>query len=117
MSLIQEIPLGGAFFRKRVEAFLRSNSLRMEAMDSYYAIMDADENILAGAGICDDVIKCVAVSEEARSQGLMLPLISHIVSLSSGRNLKVFTKPEYQAVFESLGFRQIAAAPKAVLMA
>lgn len=116
MNVVQEIPLSKAFFRKRVEEFLNSNSLRLEKVDSYYAILDGDENILAGAGISGDVIKCVAVSEEARSQGLMLPLISHIVSLSEGRNLKVFTKPEYKAVFESMGFHTVGITSKAVML-
>ena len=116
MSLVREIPISNAFFRHRVESFLLANSLRLEKVDAYYAILDEDENILAGAGISGDVIKCVAVSEEQRSSGMMLPLISHIISLSEGRKLKVFTKPDYRVVFESLGFSQIAAAPKAILL-
>ena len=116
MSLVREIPISNAFFRHRVESFLLANSLRLEKVDAYYAILDEDENILAGAGISGDVIKCVAVSEEQRSSGMLLPLISHIISLSEGRKLKVFTKPDYRVVFESLGFSQIAAAPKAILL-
>ncbi len=116
MSLVREMPISNAFFRHRVESFLLANSLRLEKVDAYYAILDEDENILAGAGISGDVIKCVAVSEEQRSSGMLLPLISHIISLSEGRKLKVFTKPDYRVVFESLGFSQIAAAPKAILL-
>ena len=116
MSLVREIPISNAFFRHRVESFLLANSLRLEKVDAYYAILDEDENILAGAGISGDIIKCVAVSEEQRSSGMLLPLISHIISLSEGRKLKVFTKPDYRVVFESLGFSQIAAAPKAILL-
>ncbi len=116
MSLVREIPISNAFFRHRVESFLLANSLRLEKVDAYYAILDEDENILAGAGISGDVIKCVAVSEEQRSSGMMLPLISHIISLSEGRKLKVFTKPDYRVVFESLGFSHIASAPKAILL-
>lgn len=113
---VQEVPIGLAFFRSRVEEFLNSNSLMLEDVDAYYAILDENETILAGAGVYGDVIKCVAVSESERSSGLMVPLISHIVSLSGGRCLKVFTKPEYQLVFESLGFHLIASAPKAILL-
>ena len=116
MTQVREIPMGTAFFRKRVEEFLSSNSLSLEAVDAYYAILDENEEIIAGAGISGDVIKCVAVAGEARSSGLMVPLISHIVSLSGGRCLKVFTKPEYKVVFESLGFHLIASAPKAILL-
>ena len=111
---IVEMPLGSPYFSDKVSRFLGANGLRMEAMDTYYAVQDADGNIIAGAGISGDVIKCVAVAQEARSEGLMVPLISRIVA---GRgNLKVFTKPEYRAVFESLGFHVLGEAPKAILL-
>ncbi len=111
---IVEMPLGSPYFSDKVSRFLGANGLRMEAMDTYYAVQDADGNIIAGAGISKDVIKCVAVAEKARSEGLMVPLISRIVA---GRgNLKVFTKPEYRTVFESLGFHVLGEAPKAILL-
>jgi [citrate (pro-3S)-lyase] ligase len=111
---IAEMPLGSPYFSDKVSRFLGANGLRMEAMDTYYAVQDPDGNIIAGAGISGDVIKCVAVAQEARSEGLMVPLISRIVA---GRgNLKVFTKPEYRAVFESLGFHVLGEAPKAILL-
>ena len=111
---IAEMPLGSPYLSDKVSRFLGANGLRMEAMDTYYAVQDADGNIIAGAGISGDVIKCVAVAQEARSEGLMVPLISRIVA---GRgNLKVFTKPEYRTVFESLGFHVLGEAPKAILL-
>ena len=111
---IVEVPLGSPHFHDKVERFLGANGLRMEAIDSYYAVQDADGNILAGAGISGDVIKCVAVSPDMRSEGLLTPLISRIIS---GRgNLKVFTKPEYRSLFESLGFKLLASAPLAILL-
>ena len=88
----------------------------MESLDAYYAILDASGAILAGAGIAGDVLKCLAVSEESRSEGMLVPLVSRILSEHPGRDLKVFTKPEYEAVFTSLGFHLIACAPLAILL-
>ena len=113
---IAEMPLGTPFFRAQVERFLGDNALAFEEVDSYYVVTDGEGAILSGAGIKGDVIKCVAVAEEHRSEGLMAPLISHIIGLQGGRNLKVFTKPEYRTVFESLGFHLLAEAPKAILL-
>ncbi|MBR4774674.1 MAG: triphosphoribosyl-dephospho-CoA synthase [Bacteroidales bacterium] len=113
---IQEIPLGSPFFRSEVEAFLQANGLRMEALDAYYAIRDSSGAIVAGAGLSGEVVKCVAVSSAVRSEGLLTPLVSRIVSSRPGACLKVFTKPSYQAIFESLGFHLIASAPLAVLL-
>lgn len=112
---IQEIPLSSPYFRSRVERFLQANGLRMEALDAYYAFVDSDGELVAGAGIAGDVLKCLAVSAEVRSEGLLVPLVSRILSERPGP-LKVFTKPEYQAVFESLGFHLIAQAPLAILL-
>ncbi len=64
---IVEMPLGSPYFSDKVSRFLGANGLRMEAMDTYYAVQDADGNIIAGAGISKDVIKFVAVAEKARS--------------------------------------------------
>ena len=108
-----------SLFRSRVQDFLERNGLRMEALDHYYTIQGADGKILAGAGLAGDIIKCVAVDSAERASGLTVPLISRVVSEAASRGLtalKVFTKPEYEQVFESLGFHTIASAPLAVLM-
>ena len=106
-------------FRRQVEDFLGSNGLRLEEVDLYRVVMDRDGAILAGGGLYRDIIKCIAVSEPARSLGLSVPLISHLIAEAASRgytNVKVFTKPENRSVFESLGFKLLAQAPKAILM-
>jgi cytidyltransferase-like protein len=116
---IQEIPLSSPIFRRKVEAFLAANGLRFEEVDSYYVLLDGEGEIVAGAGLHNDVIKCVAVDSHARSGGLMVPLVSHVINHAAARgitNLKVFTKPENESIFVSLGFHLIARAPKAILM-
>ena len=116
---IQEMPLLSPFFHKKVECFLLDNGLRMEMFDVYYTLQNHDGEIIAGAGLKADVIKGLAVSASARSGGLVLPLISHILSAAASRGIiyvKVFTKPENQGIFESLGFHVIARAPLAILM-
>jgi cytidyltransferase-like protein len=116
---IQELPLSSQFFRKKVENFLGENGLRMEELDVYCVIENEAGDILAGAGLSSDIIKCIAVTAEARSEGLVAPLVSHLISLAASKGileLKIFTKPENQAIFESLGFHVLARAPQAILM-
>ncbi|HAC40718.1 MAG TPA: hypothetical protein DCF48_04015 [Rikenellaceae bacterium] len=113
---IVEVPLSSPFFRDKIKRFLEANGLRMESLDSYYVMEDAAGSIVAGAGIAGDVLKCLAVAPEVRSEGLLVPLVSRIMSDHASPSFKVFTKPEYQAVFESLGFRLLASAPLAVLL-
>ena len=116
---IQELPLSVPTIRRQVEDFLGSNGLRLGEVDLYLAVLSEDGAILAGGGLQRDILKCLAVSAEARSLGLSVPLISRLISVASERgytNVKVFTKPENRSVFESLGFKLLAEAPKAILM-
>ena len=53
---VQELPLGVPRFRRKAAAFLESNSLRLEEVDLYLAILDQDGVILAGGGLKGDVI-------------------------------------------------------------
>ena len=80
---ISEVPLSLNSVRKRVEAFLSSNGLRLAALERYVVISrdeDGDE-IIAGGGLDGNVIKCVAVSEAARSEGLMNILVSRLIAM------------------------------------
>ena len=116
---IQELPLSVPSVRRQVEDFLGSNGLRLGEVDLYLAALSEDGAILAGGGLQRDILKCLAVSAEARSLGLSVPLISRLISVASERgytNVKVFTKPENLSVFESLGFKLLAQAPKAILL-
>ena len=116
---IQELPLSVPSLHRKVEDFLGSNGLRLEEVDLYLAVLDADGGLLAGGGLYRNIIKCIAVSEAARSMGLSVPLVSRLISVAAERgytNVQVFTKPENRSVFESLGFRLLASAPRAILM-
>ena len=103
--------------REKVERFLGANGLRLEAVDAYCVIESPDGEILAGGGIQKDTIKCMAVAESVRSEGLLAPIVSRLMEIGADYpQRKVFTKPANRAIFESLGFHLIAAAPEAILM-
>lgn len=118
---ISEAPLSLNSVRRRVEAFLAANGLRLAPLNRYVVVTrdeDGDE-ILAGGGLDGNVIKCVAVSESARSEGLMNILVSRLIAIAreEGReSVKAFTKPENEGIFKSLGFALIASSPNAILM-
>ena len=118
---ISEVPLSLNSVRKRVEAFLSSNGLRLAALERYVVISrdeDGDE-IIAGGGLDGNVIKCVAVSEAARSEGLMNILVSRLIAIAHEEghdSVKAFTKPANEDIFKSLGFELIASSNNAILM-
>lgn len=116
---ICDMPLSLKSNRTRVERFLANSGLRLEDVDYYAAVTDDDGNIIAGGGLQGNVIKCIAVGEAARETGLSNKLISRLIGMATQQgadSVKVYTKPENRDVFESMGFKVIAAAPKAILM-
>lgn len=117
---IRQLPLSVKSNRQAVSEFLAANGLRLDAVD-YYAALYAcgEEEILAGGGLCGDVIKCIAVSPRVRDEGMTNRLVSHLISVAMGEghtSVKLFTKPENRAMFESLGFSLIAQSPEAIFM-
>ncbi|MBQ7205961.1 MAG: [Muribaculaceae bacterium] len=116
---ICDMPLSLKSNRAWVERFLADNDLRLEDVDYYAVATDYDGNIIVGGGLQGNVIKCIAVGAAARETGLSNKLISHLISMATQHGadtVKVYTKPENSAIFESMGFTIIAQAPQAILM-
>ena len=105
--------------RQRIEAFLKRNGLRFDDMHYYAAVTDDDGEMIAGGGLKDNVIKCVAVDDAHKGEAIANTLISHLIAHANEEghsNVKLFTKPKNRQLFESLSFRLLAEAPEAVLM-
>ncbi|MCI7154965.1 MAG: triphosphoribosyl-dephospho-CoA synthase [Prevotella sp.] len=105
--------------RQRIEAFLKRNALRIDDMNYYAAVLDDDGEMIAGGGLKDDVIKCVAVDDAHKGEAIANTLVSHLISHANQEGygcIKLFTKPKNRQLFESLSFRLLAKAPEAVLM-
>lgn len=117
---IRQLPLSISRYRQMVEQFLATNGLRLDEVDYYAGVfrLGGDE-LLAGGGLCGNIIKCIAVDSSLRDEGMGNRLVSHLISLANERgfsNVKLFTKPENRTIFESLSFRMLAESPKAILM-
>lgn len=117
---LRQLPLSLPIVRKRVERFLSGNGLRLDDVDYYAGVFRlGDDEILAGAGLKANVIKCVAVDWRLREENVSLTLISHMIShaVEAGyQSVRLYTKPENKDIFQSMGFHLLASAPQAVLM-
>ena len=105
--------------RQRIEAFLKRNGLRIDDMNYYAAVLYDDGEMIAGGGLKDDVIKCVAVDDAHKGEAIANTLVSHLISHANQEGygcIKLFTKPKNRQLFESLSFRLLAEAPEAILM-
>ncbi len=116
---IRTMPLSLKSTCKKVEEFLNSNDLRLDDVDYYACVFRLDDDrILAGGGLKGNIIKCLAVSDEEKGNGLSNRLISHLISIATQNNnsVKVFTKPTNKEIFSSLGFEILAQSDKAILL-
>ena len=80
--------------RQRLITFLAQAGLRLDDNLQYYAVLYNNQGeIICGGGFDGNIIKCVAVSEEARGLGLV-----------------------NKHIFESLAFYTVGTSPKAILL-
>lgn len=106
--------------RRRIEQFLDDNGLRLDDVDYYAALVDeTTDEIVAGGGLKGGVIKCVAVADGHKGEAVANQIVSHLIAHANADGhqcVKLFTKPQNQRMFESMSFRLLAEAPKAILM-
>ena len=106
--------------RRRIEQFLGDNGLRLDDVDYYAALVDeTTDEIVAGGGLKGGVIKCVAVADGHKGEAVANQIVSHLIAQANADGhqcVKLFTKPQNRQMFESMSFRLLAEAPKAILM-
>ena len=106
--------------RRRIEQFLDDNGLRLDDVDYYAALVDeTTDEIVAGGGLKGGVIKCVAVADGHKGEAVANQIVSHLIAQANADGhqcVKLFTKPQNQKMFESMSFRLLAEAPKAIMM-
>lgn len=106
--------------RRRIEKFLDDNGLRLDDVDYYAALVDeTTDEIVAGGGLKGGVIKCVAVADGHKGEAVANQIVSHLIAHANADGhqcVKLFTKPQNRQMFESMSFRLLAEAPKAILM-
>ena len=106
--------------RRRIEHFLGDNGLRLDDVDYYAALVDeTTDEIVAGGGLKGGVIKCVAVADGHKGEAVANQIVSHLIAHANADGhqcVKLFTKPQNRQMFESMSYRLLAEAPKAILM-
>lgn len=101
--------------------FLAENNLDLDPNIEVFVIAYNDQDeIIACGGLSAHIIKCVAISESCRGEGVALKLATELVNTAYelGRHhLFIYTKPEYETLFHSCGFYTVATAyPNVVLL-
>ena len=105
---------------QKVKAFLERMELEFSSDIELFVIAQENDEIVACGGIAGRVLKNIAIDESMQGEGVALSLMSELlkVAYANGRDeLFLFTKPQYEEVFEACGFKLIdGAADKVILM-
>ena len=104
-----------------IREFLAKNELNLDAQIEYFIVgYDEAQQIAVCGGLAGNIIKCVAIDESQRGNGVALQLGTELVNLAYELHrpqLFIYTKPEYEKLFNACGFYTISDAyPYVVLL-
>ncbi|MDR0759688.1 MAG: [citrate (pro-3S)-lyase] ligase [Treponema sp.] len=118
MDIRTGFPFRGKYLEE-LRGFLARNGLKYDARIGYSLCLIEDEEIAATGSLDGNILKCIAVSPDFQEGGLAARIVSGLID-EAARNgifhLFLFTKPENEALFSSLGFSPITKTGGALLM-
>lgn len=102
-----------------IARFLRENSLSIDSTIEVFITLSRDDRLIACGGLAGNIIKCFAIAESARGEGLALTLTTELIHLAYERHhphLFIYTKIEYETFFQQCGFYTLASVPGAMVL-
>ncbi len=96
---------------KQVCDLLQSQGIRLDDNIDYVCAIYKDNTIVATGSIFKNTIRCTAVSEQCKGEGLLNSIITHLIDRLYNLGIDhifVCTKPEAATFFSSLGFYEIS---------
>lgn len=118
---IKVIDLKDIYEKKKVESFLNKFDLNLDNDVDYTIVMEdsSNGNIVATCSKASSVLKCFAVDDTLRGEGITSVLISHMIDKCFEKGIYhnfIFTKPDKIQVFTSLNFKLLYKTEKAALL-
>jgi [citrate (pro-3S)-lyase] ligase len=105
--------------RDQIIEFLAQCDLELDDNISDFVTVRAAKQLVACAGMGENIIKCVAISPTLRGQNITLRLITEVTNLAAdmGRyHLFLFTKPENVDQFTGCGFYPLVEMPGVIAL-
>ena len=115
----EESPVTGRKL-ERLKKFLAEAGLTYDETIEHTVLLTDDEGEIKATGsAAGNVLKCIAVSEDMRGEGLTATVVSALIRYETERghtHLFLFTKPENKAMFTDLGFYEIVCTDTVLFM-
>jgi len=102
-----------------ITRFLRVNDLNIDTTVEVFITISREGRLIACGGIAGNIIKCVAIDESVRGEGLTLTLATELINLAYERQctqLFIYTKTQNEALFKQCGFYPIARVPDIMVL-
>lgn len=116
---LEQIDLKDSEQRNEVEKFLNISGLAFDQDVDYTLVMRAGGQVKATCSKSGSILKCFAVSEELRGEGIAAALVTALIDrlFEEGRyHSFIFTKPSNLDIFTSLGYKLIHSVQGAALL-
>jgi len=97
-----------------ITQFLHDNSLSIDTTVEIFITATRNGTLVACGGLAGNIIKCVAISESVRGEGLALTLATELIQLAYELNrphLFLYTKIENEVLFSQCGFYPLTRVP------
>lgn len=105
---------------EKLNRFLEKMGLRYEGGAEFTVFLtDEDGDVLGTGSLCGSVLKYIAVDDSLQGEGGAAAIVSRLVSrayMMGRKKLFLFTKPQNEYMFRSLGFFPLAEASGAIYM-
>ena len=105
--------------KQAVATFLQSSGLKLDDDVDLTLYLEDNSQIIGTISKAGSIIKDVAISPNYQSENLTGLLVSKMMEKLSEEkiyNYQLFTKPEYELVFGSLGFKKLVKTKKVVIL-
>ena len=107
---VSEFDSGNIRRVSKVKEFLDKNELDMSPDIEIFVTIKDEDDIIACGGLAGKVLKCIAVDNNRRGQGLILKVVTHLLNAALVRERKelfLFSTPKNIDFFRDCGFKLI----------
>lgn len=107
------------FALKSVERFLNEHELDLDKNLDYTVVLYNNDEIIATGSFKENILKCIAVSENFKGFGISNKIISSLINEQYRRgytHIFIYTKPKNGAIFRDFGFYDIESVEDKLLL-
>ncbi|MGL6065523.1 MAG: [citrate (pro-3S)-lyase] ligase [Cetobacterium sp.] len=116
---IETLNLKNFYDKDKLKKFLLKFNLIFDETINYSLVIKKNEEIIATASKTKNIIKCFAIDDSLRGEGVTNTLVTHLLNKSFEEGVFhnfVFTKPSNEEIFKGVGFKTISKTDKVSLL-